>query len=212
MVYLNSSANVDNLSEKRKRKRVINSKECQYDMKGVLLLIFMAYHKAVKLYNDEISLTNPQDRTRGMEATYFNSKLMQCLREYFDTDLKRGKYGRMFLYENGYITLFKKLNKYGMPMNIRTKLVTSIENQLEGNLFNSDDDGSSPIIFFGYLKSKIGEMIHPRLVYIDEGCVKWTINEDEVLPQQKATLLTHSIHSTTQVKVKPKLKIKKKAE
>jgi hypothetical protein len=118
----------------------------------------------------------------------------------------------MFLYKNGYITLFKKLNKYGMPMNIRTKLVTSIENQSEGNLFNSCDNGSSPIIFFGYSKSRIGEMIHPRLVYIDEGCVKWTIDENEVLSQQKVALLTHSIHSTAQVKVKPKLKKKKKAE
>lgn len=212
MNSLNSPAKVDNFSEKRKRKRIINPKECQYDMQDALREIFMAYHEAVKLYNSEIGLTNPQDRTRGMEASYFNSKLMQCLRTYFDTNLKRGKYGRMFLYENGYIVLFKKLGKNGKPMNIRTKLMVSIENQLEGNLFNSDEDGSSPIIFFGYSKSRIGELIHPRLVYIDEGSVKWTIEEDQIISENEVNMFTNVAPSSDHAVVKPELKIKKKVE
>ena len=212
MTYLNSSAKVDIFSEKRKRKRIINPKECQYDMQDALRQIFMAYHEAVKLYNSEIGLTNPQDRTRGMEASYFNSKLMQCLRAYFDTNLKRGKYGRMFLYKNGYIVLFKKLGKNGKPMNIRTKLTDSIENQLEGKLFNSDEDGSSPIIFFGYTKSRMGELIHPRLVYIDEGTVKWTIDESQITPENEVNMFTSIAPSSGHPAVKQHLKIKKKAE
>lgn len=212
MTNYNSPAKVGNLSEKRKRKRIINPKECQFDMEEALRQIFIAYHEAVKLYNYEINFTNPLDRTRGMEASYFNSKLMQCLRVYFDTNLKRGKYGRMFLYENGYIVLFKKLGKDGKPMNIRTKLMVSIENQLEGNLFNSDEDGSSPIIFFGYSKSKMGELIHPRLVYIDEGSVKWTIEENQIISENEINLLTDVVHSPGHAAVKPELKIKKKIE
>lgn len=111
MKYFISPTNVGILNDKRKRKRIISPKECQFDMKDALKHIFAAFHEAVKLYNLEIGMTNPQDRIRGLEASYFNSKLMQCLRSYFETHLKRGKYGRMFLYENGYIVLFKKIGK-----------------------------------------------------------------------------------------------------
>ena len=212
MTNNNSPAKVGIFSEKRKRKRIINPKECQFDMKDALQQLFLAFHKAGTLFNAEIGLTNPLDRTRGMEASYFNSKLMQCLREYFDTSLKRGKYGRMFLYKNGYIVLFKKLGKDGKPMNIRTKLTDSIENQLEGKLFNSDEDGSSPIIFFGYTKSRMGELIHPRLVYIDEGTVKWTIDESQITPENEVNMFTSVAPSSGHPAVKPHLKIKKKAE
>ena len=207
-----SPAKVGNFSEKRKRKRIINPKECQFDMKDALQQLFIAFHEAVEVFNLEIGKTAPQDRTRGMEASYFNSKLMQCLRTYFDTNLKRGKYGRMFLYKNGYIVLFKKLGKNGKPMNIRTKLTDSIENQLEGKLFNSDEDGSSPIIFFGYTKSRMGELIHPRLVYIDEGFVKWTIEEDQILSENEINMFTNIVPLTDHAVVKTELKIKKKAE
>lgn len=193
-----------------KRKRLINAKECQFDMKEPLILIFNAYHKAVELYNSEIRLTNPQDRVRGMEASYFNAKLMQCLREVFPNNLKRGKYGRMFLYSNEYIVLFKKLDKNGKPMNIRTKLSSSIENQLQGNLFGNEEDGTSPIIFFGYSKSPIGEMIRPRIVYIDEECIKWTIEEKDILPQKEATLFPVQTLEEAHASVKPHLKVKKK--
>lgn len=205
-----SPAKLGNFQRTGKRKRLINAKECQYDMKESLFLIFNAYHKAVELYNSEIRLTNPQDRVRGMEASYFNAKLMQCLREVFPNNLKRGKYGRMFLYSNEYIVLFKKLDKNGKPMNIRTKLSSSIENQMQGNLFDNEEDGTSPIIFFGYSKSLIGEMIRPRIVYIDEECVKWTIEEKDILPQKEVTLFPVQTPEGAHVSVKPHLKVKKK--
>lgn len=173
----NSPAKLGNLARIKKRKRVINSKECQNDMKDVLEYLFSAFHKAVRMFNDEISKTPILYRARSMEASYFNSKLLQCLGEIFESDLKCGKYGRRFLYKNGYIVLFKKLNGKHMPMNIKTKLSSSIENQMEGNLFNDEEDGTSPIIFFGYSKSKFGEITHPQIVYIDEGMVKWRLDE-----------------------------------
>ena len=207
-----SPTNIGIFNEIRKRKRIISSQECQFDMKDALQHIFSAYHEAVKLYNLEIGMTNPQDRIRGLEASYFNSKLMQCLRSYFDTHLKRGKYGRMFLYENGYIVLFKKIGKNGKPMNIRTKLMDAIENQLMGNLFNAEEDGSSPMIFFGYSKSRLGEIVHPRILYIDENSVKWTIEENEITPINEVNLFGNVVSSHGHATVKPELKIKKKAE
>lgn len=206
----NSPAKVGISNRTGKRKRLINAKECQIDMKESLVLIFNAFHKAVELHNSEIRLTNPQDRVRGMEASYFNAKLMQCLREEFPYNLKRGKYGRMFLYSNEYIVLFKKLDKNGKPMNIRTKSSSSIENQIQGNLFDNEEDGTSPIIFFGYSKSLIGEMIRPRIVYIDEEHVKWTIEEKDVLPKKEDTLFPVQTPEEAHVSIKPHLKVKKK--
>jgi len=81
------------------------------------------------------------------------------------------------LYVKGYIILFKKLDKNDMPMNIRTKMTDSIENQLQGRLFQDDEDPTAPILFFGYKKNQFGELVDPKLVYIDENKVKWAINK-----------------------------------
>lgn len=178
------STKVDNLHGFMKRKRIINPKECQYDMKEELKYIFNAYHEAVKMYNVEIIMTPIESRARNFEASLFISKLLQCLGKVFGPDLKTGRYKRRFLYKNGYIVLFKKLNRKGMPMNIKTKLSESIQNQQEGNLFNEEEDGSSPILFFGYSKSKFGEIVHPKIIYIDEGVVKWQITEEDIVQMQ----------------------------
>ena len=205
--------NIGFLNEKRKRKRVISPKECQSDMNEALQRMFLAFHEAVQLYNIEIGLTDPQDRIRGMEASYFNSKLIQCLRSHFNAHLKRGKYGRIILYEKGYVVLFKKLGKNGKPMNIRTKVTDAIENQLMGNLFNIDEDGSSPIIFFGYSKTKFGGIAHPRIVYIDENLVKWTLDENDITTVEEISLFGNAITSSPgHAIVKPILKIKKKVK
>lgn len=208
----NSPAKVDNFSRINKRKRVINPKECQLDMKDVLVEVFKAYHSAVKMFNEEIVNTPVQYRTRGMEASFFNSKLMQCIGRVFESELKCGKYGRRFLYKNGYIMLFKKLDSKGMPMNIKTKLSLSIENQLQGNLFNEEEDGSSPIIFFGYTKTRFGELRNPRVVYIDEGKKRWELDESMLEIPAQSSLDIVPPQPTGVVSVKSALKIKKKVE
>lgn len=185
MKYKISPTNVGNLAGIKKRKRVINSKECQEDLKDILPELFKAYHKALKMFNDEVATAPVEYRTNSYEANVFNTRLQQSLGERYGSDLKRGKYGRRFLYENGYIILLKKLNSKGMPMNIKTKLSSQINNQVEGNLFNTEEDGTSPIIFFGYTKTKLGEMRNPRIVYIDDGIVKWVITENIIVPKEQ---------------------------
>ena len=74
-------------------------------------------------------------------------------------------------------------------MNVRTNHLLKIENQQEGNLFSDEEDVIAPIVFFGYSKSSIGELVHPRFVYIDEEMVKWTMDEFGV-PQKETTLFT----------------------
>mgnify|MGYP004459893659 FL=1 len=194
-------------SEKRKRKRIINAKECQKDMDIALQQIFAAFHEAVKSYNFDIKKYNPQDRVRSFEATFFNTYLMKSLRYYFGSNLKKGMYGRMFLYTNGYIVLFKKLKKNNMPMNIKTEHFLKIENQQEGYLFSEEEDCIAPIVFFGYSKSSVGELINPRLVYIDEEKVKWSMDEHDVIPQKEITLFTPLAEVQT---VHPKIRVKKR--
>ena len=76
---------------------------------------------------------------------------------------------------NGYIILFKKLNRKNMPMHIDSKVYQAIENQMQGTLFARNDDFIEPILFFGYQKDKFGELQSPKLVYIDEFKFKWEI-------------------------------------
>ena len=182
-------------------------------MKDELPLLFRAFHNAVLKFNEEVGLTSPEDRIRGFEATYFNAKLVQCLRELFGNDLKYGKYGRVILFKNGYVCLFKKLNSRGLPMNIRTKNSVSIGNQLQGNLFNCEDDGSSPIVIFGYSKDKLGALIRPRIVYIDEERLKWTIEENQIVKTTGTSLDLFPPQSSDRMSIKPSaLPPKKKVE
>lgn len=185
MKYKFTPTKVGTLNGIKKHRRVINPKECQNDLNDILGDLFTAFHKAVKTFNSEVANTPVEYRARCMEATLFNSKLLQCLGETFGADLKRGKYSRRFLYQNGYIILLKKLDGNGMPMNIKTKLSSSIANQQEGNLFNTEEDGTSPIIFFGYKKNKLGELKSPQIVYIDEGVVKWVITENMITEKKQ---------------------------
>ncbi len=206
MQKLNSPTKVGIFNEKRKRKRIINAKEFQFDMKSALQGFFTAFNRAVVVYNDKIKSIDPRDRVRSFEASFFNTCLMQTLREILGVNIQKGRYGRMYLYINGYIVLFKKLDKYNMPMNVRTNHLLKIENQQEGNLFSDEEDGIAPIIFFGYSKSSIGELVHPRFVYIDEEMVKWTLDEFGV-PQKETTLFTSLSDVET---VHPKVRVKNK--
>jgi len=174
MAKLQKTANI------AKRKRIINAKECEYDLREVLGGLFNAFQNAVRNYEKEIVQTPFSARCRGFEASLLNSKLIQSVQSIFNENWTFGKYKRFMLRINGYIILFKKLNGKDMPMNIPTRFSSSIQNQEQGNLFDMFDDGTEPILFFGYNKNRFGEIINPKLVYIDESKVKWTISESDI--------------------------------
>lgn len=173
-------AKLENVAEQAKRKRVINAKECEYDLRESLEKLFIVFWNAVRNYEKEILQTPFEARCRGFEASLLNSKLIQSVQSAFKDNWAFGKYKRFMLRINGYILLFKKLNGKDMPMNIPTRFSSSIQNQEQGHLFDMYDDGTEPILFFGYNKSRFGEIINPKLVYIDENKVKWTILEHDV--------------------------------
>ena len=67
-----------------------------------------------------------------------------------------------------------------MPMNIKTKHVNTISNQLSLPMFDSEVYQDDPILFFGYKVDRMGEIVSPQVVYIDESQVKWIVTEDDV--------------------------------
>ena len=197
---------------KKKRKRVISAKECKIELKSIILRLFEAYDYAVNQYNKEIVQTPPEARMRGFEAHLLNVKIVQSIQKYFCGDWKTGKYGRFMLYVKGYIIFFKKLDKNDMPMNIRTKMTDSIENQLQGRLFQGDEDPTAPILFFGYKKNRFGELVDPKLVYIDENKVKWTIDRSTIEHVKPTVVLKPSVPATASVSVKVAKKAKTAGE
>lgn len=199
---------INKSTEKIKRKRIISAKECEIELGSILSRLFEAYEDAVKQYNKEIVLTSPAARMRGFEAHLLNVKIVQSIQKYFSSDWKTGKYGRFMLYVKGYIILFKKLNKNDMPMNIRTKMTDSIENQLQGRLFQDDEDPAAPILFFGYKKNQFGELVDPKLVYIDENKVKWAINKPATEHLKPTVVLKPSVPTTASVSLKDTNKVK----
>lgn len=135
-----------------KRRRIPNSDACKSDLKEELCTLFNLYKEACSLYEKEIVETPPNARLRGFEARLMNIKLVQCVQKYFPFNWKIGKHGRFMLRINGYIVLFKKLNRKNMPMHIDSKVYQAIENQMQGTLFARNDDFIEPILFFGYQK------------------------------------------------------------
>lgn len=173
--------NLKTFGELAKGKRLINAKECECVLPDVFERLQKCFDRALQYYFTEVRLTPVKSRGKGYEATVMNSKIIQSIQEEFPNDWYFGKYKRFFLRMKGFIFLFKKLNAKDMPMNMSTNLMNRIENQMEGNLFGKYDNGNDPILFFGYKKLKMGLSYISKLVYIDEGVVKWRLFSNQHL-------------------------------
>lgn len=162
------------------RRRLASVEGCKNDLEFELPIMFKAWYEALKNFEKEIVQTKPEARARGFEASLLNSKMIESIQKHFPLYWKFGKYKRFMLRVNGYIVLFKKLDNNDKPMNIKTKMVSALSNQLSLPLFNSETNVEEPVLFFGYRKNKLGELLDPKLVYIDENQVKWVISEDDI--------------------------------
>lgn len=172
------------------KRRIISKKECLHDLENELRTMFRAFGEAIELYEKEVVLTPPMSRGRGFEASLLSSKMMQCIQKHFPDNWKFGKYRRFILRVKGFNVLFKKLNNKDLPMNVKTFLVDAIANQQQLSLFNDAFEVVDPIVFFGYRKDKFGNILNPKLVYIDENQVRWVINKSDV--EEKYNVLSIS--------------------
>jgi hypothetical protein len=90
-------------------------------------------------------------------------------------------------------------------MNVRTKIVETINYQMMGSLFEQTGYTEDPILYFGYKKDRLGNIYQPQLVYIDENQVRWAIEEKDVVQNVSVALEKTSIDVAV-----PKLRILKK--
>lgn len=161
------------------KRRQVSKDECLLDLKKDLPKIFKAFNRGVKKFNKVSSMFNPESKVR-FDASVLNTAIVESLQIEFSSNWKWGKYKRFILRLNDYIFLVKKLNNNNMPMNIKTKHVNSISNQLSLPMFNSEVYQDDPIFFFGYKTDRMGEIVSPQVVYIDENQVKWVVTENDV--------------------------------
>jgi hypothetical protein len=180
-IFKNMITKLEKKIERPKVKRRLASREgCLNNLEEELPLFFRAHKEACENYNREVIQTPPESRCRGYEASLFNSKLIQSFQKYFPFDWKYGKYKRFILNKKGYLVLLKKLDSKGRPMNIKTRIVESINLQLTSSLFEESNYVEEPILFFGYKKDKFGNVYQPQLVYIDENQFRWAIEESDI--------------------------------
>jgi hypothetical protein len=179
---------VTNFSNPTTRRRLASEEGVRLDLESELDLMFKAFSEAKELFEQQVIMTPPEARSRGFEAQLLNSKMIQSIQKNFPNNWKFGKYKRFVLRTNGYQVLFKKLNKKGMPMNIKTKTVAAISQQTSLSLFDNTSSVQEPILFFGYQKDKIGEVKEPKLIYIDEDQCKWTITADQIAATKEVSI------------------------
>lgn len=174
-------ANLQEFPKRKKNKRKLASLiGCKTDLKSELPLLFKAFEEALSSYEFILNQIKPESRARGFEASLLNTKMIESIQKYFPSFWRFAKYKRFTLNVKGYVILFKKLNNSDKPMNIKTKSVNAISDQLSLPLFDNDSNVIDPILFFGYRKNKDGIIFDPKLVYIDENQVQWTINENDI--------------------------------
>lgn len=201
-------ANIQKNNKSHFKRREASIDGCKHDLKKELSLLFKAFNEAYSAYEKEIIQTPPEARARCFEASLLNSKMIQSIQNNFPLNWKFGKYKRFTLRVNGYVILFKKLDKNDKPMNIKTNAVTAISQQLTIPLFDDSTYVAEPILFFGYKKDKIGNIHDPKLIYLDEDKVRWMITEDDVdvtLP----TILPKTEETEAVPVLRPALKKKK---
>lgn len=206
-MFMDTNLQYENITSSRRKqgKRSLAVYEtCKIELKNELNLLFNTFSDALKKSNETLLLFPTHSRSRTLEASIIQSCFAEVLINNFNEKAFYGKYKRLILRAKGYLILFKKLDKKGLPMNIKTINVQSILNQNQVlDLFAETDYNEDPILYFGYQKNRLGEFINPQIVYIDEGEINFTIGETDI---QLEIIDLRQNTNTEQIEVKPKLK------
>lgn len=163
------------------KRRLASNSECRVELKKELQLLFNVFYASVEKANAVLSSFQPSHRSRTFESSVMQSSFAEALFDSFGDKAFYGRYKRLILRSSGYLILFKKLNKKGYPMNIKTVNVQSILSQNQVlDLFATSDYNDEPILYFGYQKSRFGQFVNPQLIYIDGGKINFTISEKDM--------------------------------
>lgn len=194
----------ESFRRKQGKRTLANVKACMVDLTEEIPLLFNSFKQAVEKTNKVLFLLPPLSRSRNLEASIVQSCFAEFLFLNFKDKAKLGKYKRLILNANGYLILFKKLDKKGYPMNIKTSNIQSILNQNQVlDLFSESDYNDEPILYFGYQKDRFGEFVNPQLIYIDEEEIKFSINLTSMEGEINNDTNIAAINPTS---IKPKLR------
>lgn len=205
---------ITNLTDEKRlsiKRRLATETECQLDLQKELPLMFNAFSDAFAKYEKEIIQTPVQARARAFEASLLNSKMIDSIQNTFPNNWKYGKYKRFILRVQGYSILFKKLNGKDRPMNINTNYSSAISNQFAMSLFDEGTTSIDPILFFGYKKDRMGNIVEPKLVYIDDNLLKWTLTEDNIQMNSVIQIVPVAVNEKAMPKIKISSPLKKTA-
>lgn len=197
------------MSRSNFKRRLVGKDEFLLDMGENVNLFFIAFSEALDKYNHEITQTPPQSRGRNLEASLFNAKMQCAIQNCFPDCWKNGKHKRFILKFDKYLFLLKKLDKKGLPMNVKTKHTDSINSQLTNSLFHDADYVEDPIIYFGYERDKVGNFTCPRFIYIDDNQIKWIAYESRNETNQLFSNVEQSTTETKPVTAKLRNQLKK---
>lgn len=177
--FIVSNSKSTNSNQNRKGKRRIANKDaCEFDLKDEIPILNRIFQEAAKKTSFLLNEISPEGRNKNLKTNLMQSCVADSLFREFGGKARYGKYGRLMLSTKGYLMLFKKLNKYGVPMNVWTKNVQKIYDQRQLDLF-STSNYYDPIVFFGYKEDRLGIFCNPQINYIDEGVLKFSINLPE---------------------------------
>lgn len=197
----------DTLRYVQGKRRLANMEACQFDLKEQLDELFAVFDLAVQKSAEILSEIPVEARAKGCEVGILNSCFAEFALKAFGNNVSYAKNRRFVIHLNGYLILFKKLDKKGMPMNIKTNSVNKIsKQQLSIHLFSETGYEDAPILHFGYQVNNVGAIESPRLMYIDEGRVQFMITDVREKVQVPDLFSTPDVVDPAEV-TKPKLKI-----
>lgn len=185
------------------KRRIANKDACEFDLKDEISILKRVFQEAARKTNILLNEISPEGRNKNLRSNVMQSCFAEALIREFGEKARYGKYGRLMLSVKGYLILFKKLSKYGTPMNAWTKNVQRISDQQQLDLF-STSNYYDPILFFGYQEDKLGVYGNPQINYIDEGILKFSIN----LLENGDTVMTEEGIQPIETSVGPRLKDK----
>ena len=153
---------------------------CKSDLEDDFITLLEAFSKAIEKANITLSNFSMIDWSRNLEASVIQSALSSILSKFYNDKVCYAKHKRLVLRLKGYLILFKKLGEDGFPMNIETDSSLAILNQSQQiELFPESNYNNLPILFFGYTKNKVGQFTNPKLLYIDNEQIQFSISEKD---------------------------------
>jgi len=142
------------------------------DMNYALPQFVEIFEKSLHKMLNEVERIDPSFLNRNSKPNRMNENIKGFLSKIFPDKIKENGSKRFyFLEKDGYILLFKKLNRDYLPSNIKTKSSKSILNQ------SALDLPELPIIFVGYTPNSSWEKIDRiSAVYISGNEVVWKVD------------------------------------